>query len=196
MSAPTHHETVMDPTADRLAMVYAEALLAAVPREDADALGQGLADVAEMLCGIDGLEQLIQTGGMPRAKATKLFDDALADRVPEPIRALVASLNRRGRLGLLGAIARQFVRAADRQAGKVEATLMSAQPLTDVQRAQAIERLSSLLDAPIVLHARVDPRLIGGAMVEVEGVTYDASVRTQLQKLAHQANERFERTDR
>ena len=194
MTATAHHETIMDPTAQRLAQTYAEALLASVPPAEADGLGEELAGVVEAMGGADGFSHLLTTGRLTRAKAGVMLDKAIADRVTMPVRAVVASLSRRGRLALLPLVASQFVRVADRQAGKIEATLTSAHPLSETQRAQAIEQLTRTLDAPVVLHPRVDPRLIGGAIVQVAGVTYDASVRTQLHKLADQATDRFERT--
>jgi len=44
----------------------------------------------------------------------------------------------------------------------------------------ALRKISS---KEIVLSAETDPELIGGAVVEIEGKTYDASVRAHLDKI-------------
>ena len=195
MTTAAQHDTVMDPTAQRLARIYAQALLACVSPDEAETLGEELAAVIEAMDAVAGFGQAQASGALSRNAAQAMLDRALADRVSTPVRALVASMGRRGRLTLLPTVAAQFRKVLDQQAGKVEAILTSAQPLTDDQRQRAMDRLTETLDAPVVLHPRVDPRLIGGAVVEVDGVTYDSSVRAQLRRMAQQATDRFERSE-
>jgi F-type H+-transporting ATPase subunit delta len=194
MTTTTHHETVMDPTAQRLAQTYAEALLASVPADQTDVIAEELAGLVEVMGDVAELSTLMAMGVVTRAGAGAMLDKAIADQTSTPVRAVVASLSRRGRLEILPLVAQQFVRVADRQAGKVEAILTSAHPLSETQRTHAIDELTKMLDAPVVLHPRVDPRLIGGAVVQVAGITYDASVRAQLKTLADKATDRFEQT--
>ncbi|MEG0766836.1 MAG: F0F1 ATP synthase subunit delta [Clostridia bacterium] len=61
--------------------------------------------------------------------------------------------------------------------------LWSALPLEDRQQADIAQRFSLLLGQPVQLAFRLDSTLLGGIRVEIEGRTYDGSLRNQLQSV-------------
>jgi F-type H+-transporting ATPase subunit delta len=60
------------------------------------------------------------------------------------------------------------------------AEAVSAVPLDEAQTRAVTEALRAAAGREIDLRARVDPRLLGGMLVEMEGRTYDGSVRARL----------------
>ncbi len=59
----------------------------------------------------------------------------------------------------------------------------SAIPLTDKQREDIVSKLSAKLNKTIKLEETVDPQLIGGMSVTVDGRVLDSSIKTQLGEL-------------
>jgi F-type H+-transporting ATPase subunit delta len=89
------------------------------------------------------------------------------------------------RLDQLVGIAREFTRILDRRMNRVRATITSAAPLDDAQRRKLIAAFERKLGRTVVAEMAVNPQLLGGVVVDVEGTVYDGSVRTQLQSLAN-----------
>ncbi len=98
---------------------------------------------------------------------------------------LVSLLLDKGRIAELRHISTAFAAMLDDRSGRVQAEVVSATALTDasVQRLRAL--LQRMLSREIVLHASVNPDLIGGLVVHVGNTVYDASVLNHLNRLRH-----------
>ncbi len=81
------------------------------------------------------------------------------------------------------AIREEFERLADEAAGRVQAEVTTASPLSDAHRARLQTALAEQTGQQVELAVRVDPDLIGGAIAKVGGVVFDSSLRTQLSQL-------------
>lgn len=88
------------------------------------------------------------------------------------------------RLAQLGRIADQYQKLLDHMLGRVRATFTSATPLSAAQSDAVISALARQTGRTVLADQRVDPRLLGGVVVNVEGTVYDGSLRTQLEALA------------
>ena len=93
-------------------------------------------------------------------------------------------INCTGRLGQLRAIAESYRAALRDLRGWVDVKVRSAVPLDDAQRGRLQEVLAASTGRKPALIERVDPALIGGIVVEVEGKKFDASVASRLQDLS------------
>ena len=89
----------------------------------------------------------------------------------------------RDRLGHLGGIANRFRRLLNDAKGRVEAKVVSASALDSTMVENLSARLRGLSGKEVILQQEVDPTLLGGLMVELEGKVYDGSIRTQLEKM-------------
>jgi F-type H+-transporting ATPase subunit delta len=67
--------------------------------------------------------------------------------------------------------------------GRVEAKVVSASTLDAAMVERMRERLRGISGKEVVLQQEIDPQLLGGLLVELEGKIYDGSVRTQLEKM-------------
>ena len=68
--------------------------------------------------------------------------------------------------------------------GNVEATVTTAQPLTEDLRKELTEYVKRIENAEkVMLNETVDKRLLGGVVVETPSKRFDASVATKLKRL-------------
>ena len=128
----------------------------------------------------DVLVNPIYTRDQRRAIAAKLVAALKLDREPANLLYLLCDRNR---LALLSGIVTVFRALADQKLGRVRARVVSAVPL-DPAAAQALaESLARAAKAQVVVERSVDPGLLGGVVAQVGHLTYDGSVRTQLEEL-------------
>jgi F-type H+-transporting ATPase subunit delta len=88
------------------------------------------------------------------------------------------------RLDQLIGIADQYQRILDQMLGRVRATITSSAPLAPPQAEAVISALGRQTGRTVLAEERVDPGLLGGLVVDIEGKVYDGSLRTQLEALA------------
>ncbi|HZR84822.1 MAG TPA: ATP synthase F1 subunit delta [Candidatus Binatia bacterium] len=90
----------------------------------------------------------------------------------------------KNRLHEFRVIARAYQALVDRELGRVRATIHSPQPLDDESLRQVVSALEKISGKQVLARVEIDPDLIAGLTVEMEGRVYDGSVRTQLAHLA------------
>jgi F-type H+-transporting ATPase subunit delta len=88
------------------------------------------------------------------------------------------------RLDQLVGIADQYQKIIDQMLGRVRATITSAASLSPEQSEAVAAALARQTGRTVLAEERVDPQLLGGVVVDIEGKVYDGSVRTQLEALA------------
>jgi F-type H+-transporting ATPase subunit delta len=93
-------------------------------------------------------------------------------------------LLKRGRFDLLPAILLEVDRLQIEKRGGVIGDLVSAIPLDAAALSAVSEALSKKFEKPVHLNATVDPAVIAGMRVTINGVTYDGTVRSKLAKFA------------
>ena len=180
----TRIASVMDVAAIPLADVYARALLDLL-EEDAQAENASaeLNEIVRLLDAEPGVERFLAGAPMSAAARTALIRKAFGGRCTAMLENLLGVLARRDRLGLLRSIAARYRLLLDRREGKVEVTVRTAVELDEAQRREVSAALAEILGAPPVLRTSVDPELIGGMSVAVEGRVYDASIGSQLERM-------------
>jgi F-type H+-transporting ATPase subunit delta len=97
--------------------------------------------------------------------------------------ALVSALKlltERGRFGTLPDIARVYRDLVDQRMGRLRGRITSAAPLSQEALTQLEQSLEKMTQRDVVLEAKTDPRLIGGATAQVGSTVYDGSLRAQL----------------
>ena len=92
----------------------------------------------------------------------------------------------RGRIGALSAIAREYGKLVDQQAGRVRALITSAKPLSLDQEGRIKAALERRTGKNVIVETRQDPALLGGVVTAIGDMVYDGSVRTQLAQLREQ----------
>lgn len=120
------------------------------------------------------------------AGARKSVARTLAEQLalPTTTRNFIALLADHQRLDHMVGIADQYRRLVDLALGRVRVHIRSALALTADQEQRVIATFAQMTGKTVVPTVQVDPDLLGGLIVEVEGKVYDGSLRTQLARLA------------
>lgn len=111
----------------------------------------------------------------------ELCGESLDDRSRNFVRVLAANK----RLNVMPEIAEQYEQHRAEAERTVEAEVTSAFPLSEAQQQQLIAALNKRLGREVTLVTRTDDRIIGGAVVRAGDLVIDASVTSQLEKLAN-----------
>ena len=125
----------------------------------------------------------------PALSAKQRRDSAtavLAGKIPDEILNFLYVLIDKRRIGQLPGIVTAFERRADRAEGVTKGRLVSAAPVTDEQLRRFEAQTSQLMQLNVALEPQVDPSLIGGVRVYVEGKLIDASIRKKLDDMKEQ----------
>ncbi|MBQ9873835.1 MAG: F0F1 ATP synthase subunit delta, partial [Thermoguttaceae bacterium] len=91
------------------------------------------------------------------------------------------TLARRGRFELLRDIRLPLRRLDDARRGRIAVKITTAAPLDEKTRQILSSRLRDLVGGEPRFSVEIDPEMIGGIVVRVGDVVYDASIATQLE---------------
>ncbi|HUP23833.1 MAG TPA: ATP synthase F1 subunit delta [Thermoanaerobaculia bacterium] len=171
----------------RIARPYARAFLDSVQGEDATAALRDLHQLREALERVPRLAAFALHPGIPLTVKERTFEEVLSSLdAGQPTRRLVLLLVRNFRVGHLPAILEAFEDLLDRRRGVSRATVTCAQPLEGAQREQVERTVRELIGHDVRLELAVDDELLGGFVVQVGSVRYDASLDGQLRRLREQ----------
>jgi F-type H+-transporting ATPase subunit delta len=149
-------------------------------RQDLDAVGRLYVEHAE-------LRTLLLHPTVPTEKKTAVVAAVLPGRPSDLLQRLITLLAERDRIELLPLIAKAYVRLWNARKGIVEAEAVSARELDDSEaRAVSAAAARAMGGKQIELRRRVDPGLMGGLLLRMEGRIYDGSVKARLRALREQ----------
>ncbi len=168
-----------------IARRYAKALFAlAEERGRVEPWLESLLGLEQLLAGStelrDALSNPVYAKEERRALAGEL---ARALGLEEDPRNLVLLLADRVRMESLLGVVDHFRALADQKMGRVRARVISAVPLADGAAREIAARLAQAARAEVILDRTVDPSILGGVIAQVGSLTYDGSVRAQLEAL-------------
>jgi len=181
-----------DVATEQVAIVYAEALLAAAEKADqTEALLEEFDSfLVDVLDHFPALEEILDSRVISHDETSEILDHVFGGRASELLLNFLKVVSRHGRLECLRAIHRQLHEQYDRLRGRVRVELATPTPLDDALAGRIAEGLEGLLGAKPVLRRVTDPDLIGGAVLRIGDTVYDGSVATQLQIVRQQMIDR------
>jgi F-type H+-transporting ATPase subunit delta len=96
-----------------------------------------------------------------------------------------ASANLRHMMGLVirDLVLGEFLSVRAEAEGVLRARVVTAQPLSNEERSQLTERLERALDLQVKLEEIVDPAVLAGVRIEIEGRILDGTLRARLTRL-------------
>jgi F-type H+-transporting ATPase subunit delta len=168
-----------------IARRYAKALLEIGIQENSyDAFGKELDRAAEMLKSSPELRNALENPVFALDKRGLVLDE-LARRLAlsKTVRNFVMLLLKKGRIARLPDIARAHRTLVDEQAGRIRATVTSAQPLDPMLETRLKTALEKQSGKTVILEKKTDPSIVGGLVTQLGDILYDGSVRTQLHDL-------------
>ena len=153
---------------------------------EAKAVDATAGDLNVLADAISGLDAEVLAPGMLDAELRERIGAAVASKVGAD--TLIARsthlLARRDRLADVPAIREWFEKLRDEAEGRVRIEVTTATPLAEPEMAKITDAFSRVAGRRVVPTANVDARLLGGAIVEIEGKVFDGSVRTALARLS------------
>lgn len=167
-----------------IARPYAEAAFK-LARERADL--PRWSDMLSLLSAVTADPQVQACINDPKLSAQQLEGLILGivgDRVDGLGRNLVQVLIRNGRLNLLPEVRELYENLKREHEGILEAKITFALPVDGEQLDQLVVRLEERYKRKVKARVEIDPKLIGGAKIEVGDKVIDATVRGKLEAMA------------
>ena len=126
---------------------------------------------------------LLSIPSIPKRERCGLLDEALRDQVHLYVLNFLKILCEKGTLRELSGCARAYRLRYNQAHGILEATATSAVPMT-AQQTQALHaKLEKLTGKTIDLKTKVDPGVLGGIRLDMEGTELDGTVQNRLAAL-------------
>jgi F-type H+-transporting ATPase subunit delta len=192
MAEVENRTTPFDPSVERIARVYAQAIL-----EAADAAGCRVEVIEEFERFVGGV--LPQVPGLVAMFASPKIGseqkEAVINRVaggrlrPTTVHSLCV-LARHGRLGIVAEVTRSLRSLDNELAGRRQATFTTAMPLSDEDRSRIVTEVAEAVGASLSPSFVIDPDIIGGLVVRIGDTVYDQSIASGLARLAGNLNRR------
>ncbi|MEM1126524.1 MAG: ATP synthase F1 subunit delta [Bacteroidota bacterium] len=166
---------------------YAQALYAqAVQARQLEAVDQDIDLIRETLNASRELRLLFESPVVPRHKKEAVMEQLFAERVQSTTLDFLRLLTNKKREDILPTIFRAYRELRDQQLGIVEATVRTAQVLTDDEEQKLRTSLEALAGSRVRLRTATDASLIGGIVVRLGDTVYDGSVQRQLERMREQ----------
>jgi len=168
-----------------LARTYSLAMLELAERRgQAESLGEELVDLVALLDQNPILETFLGSPLVSEAERRQVLEKSFRGQASDLFVDSLQVVNRKGRSGLLRAIAASYRDELRGLRGQVEARVRTALPLSESVRAQVTEAIRRFTGKEPLLVETVDRKLLGGVVIEVGGQKIDTSVATHLRELS------------
>lgn len=191
-TATTTESGPVDIAADRVATVYAQAIIEA--SEAAGCRGEVLGELAtlarEVLPKVPEAAAVFASPKVSAEEKDRIIDRLAAGRLKPTTTNALHVLARHGRLGLLAAVVDAAERLADERDGKHRAVFTTAVPLAAAEQTRVVAETEKALSARLTPRFVVDPAIIGGLVVRIGDTIYDQSVATGLTRLGDRLHQR------
>ena len=116
-------------------------------------------------------------------KKLKILKEILDLKISAPIMQFVKIITTKKREALLGLIASSFINLYKTHNKTSSATAITAEPLDDLLRADVIDFIKKHGQENVELTEKVDPAIIGGAIIRIGDKQLDASVSKAIYEL-------------
>ncbi len=162
---------------------YAKAVMdLAVESKQADALEKDMRQVREAIAESEDLRDLLGNPVVNTAEKLKALKAVFASAKPMT-QKLFDVLGENKRIGLLDTVAHQFILLYEKMQGQDVALVTTAVPLSAAQEKSILSQLKKITGKETSLKNEVDPELIGGFVLRVGDLEYNASVAGKLDHL-------------
>jgi F-type H+-transporting ATPase subunit delta len=167
-----------------LARPYAEAVFRMAQAENDLAGWSSRVHSLAMIVSDAQMARLIADPAVAVDRVTGLIIDVAGSDLGERGANFVKVLAENDRLSLLPEIGAQFDALKANAEGTLEATITSAQELTQAQIDDLVAGLKAKFNRAVNVQMAVDPELIGGAVIAIGDQVIDGSVKGRLQRMA------------
>jgi F-type H+-transporting ATPase subunit delta len=168
----------------QIARAYAEALIDLA--EAQGNLGRVVDDlhaVQELVDKDETFRLFFLSPRLERADKKRILNEAIAGELDRPVLGLLNLLVDKRREPVFDNIVQEFDRFKDIREGRLHVHVTTAKPLAEDQQADIRSKLEQATGKTILIHERVDARLLGGIIVKLGDKVIDGTARRRLDKL-------------
>ena len=168
---------------------YAEALFElAVQGNETKETSEGLETVISALLQTPDYRAMLASPAISKEERLNALDSAFRGKIPDILLAILRMMISRGHVSALNGMARDYEELARGYRGESVAVVTSAVPLKEAETVALRAKLEKKLSKTVIMQFRVDPELIGGIRVEVDGRVIDGSIRNKLDEIKEVMN--------
>lgn len=168
----------------RVASRYAKSLLTlAEERKELDVVERDIHLVLNTVKASAELERLLASPVLKPDQKQRVLDAVFKPHLSPLMMEFITILVRKGRVGILAAVAEACVMVIRTMKGIQTAEVITAAPLEGAAKDRILAELKRLHNGDVELKESVNPELIGGFVLRVEDRMLDASVRRSLNRL-------------
>jgi len=169
---------------------YAVALYAlAAERDQQKETAEALKEVAACFEEQPEFLELLSSPALPADQRTAAMEAAFGGRVPELVLSFLGVLCRSRHIRQFSACVTEYQALYREAGGIVAATATSAVALTEEQKDRLKKQLETKTGRTVELTCRVDPTLLGGLTVSVDGKVIDGSLKRRLREIKEVMNQ-------
>lgn len=174
-----------------VARVYSDALIDLAERQDAaESLGDELQGLARQMARDEQFRAFLQSPLVEQSERRQALETIFRGRLSDLLVDGLQVMNRKGRIGLLPAIARTYHETLNERLGQVDVRVATAVPLDPAQREHIEAAVAASLGKKPVLQESVDEDLIGGIVFQIGDRKIDGSVASHLHTLGKALRDR------
>ena len=163
---------------------YGGALFALASEENLlDEVAQGLRAALAAIRETPEYLKLVENPAVKKDERLALLDGAFRGNVHPYVLNFLKILCERGALHEFEGCVSAFTALYNQAHGIVEASVTTGVPLEEEQRTRLIDKLSAMTGKRILLSEKVDPGMVGGVLLEMNGKRYDNTLRHRLQAI-------------
>jgi F-type H+-transporting ATPase subunit delta len=167
-----------------LAQRYAKALFAvALDKKLLEKVRDELYDFVARLKDNAELSYFLRSPERSRAEKRQLVERVFADRYSSIFFNFLLLLIDKGRIPLYREVRQAFSALYDHYHRKVRALAITAMPMAKAELETLQADLAQAMNRALEIENRIDPAILGGIVLDIEGKILDGSVRRQLERL-------------
>lgn len=170
--------------------MYADAFLQAAGDTSGELLEELTSLQDDVLSRNPQFSELLLGGRLGRDDKLELINRVIASQASPLFTNFLRVLARHDRLDLLPSILQEAHVKHEQAGGKRRVIVTSAVPLSDEAQQRIRERLSSTLSFDPIVIPKVDPKVLGGLVIQIGDTVYDTSLRARLNQLRSRLRQR------
>jgi F-type H+-transporting ATPase subunit delta len=166
--------------------IYANALFeAAKEKGRLEVVRSELQEFRQAVQQVSELRALLENPEIDTRERTDALRAILAD-ADELVRNFLLLVTEKGRAHEIPGIVREFETLVAREEGILDVELTTAVELSEDESRRILDRIEGVSEQKLRATRKVDPRLIGGFVLQAGSYRVDASVRARIERLRRQ----------
>ena len=126
---------------------------------------------------------LLMSPAIPSSERKEVLASCFKGQVVEPVMGLLTVLTLNGHIRYIFDVIEAYIVFYRESTKKSDAYVTSAVELSDEQKAKLRDILIRRTGNKVYMHYKINPKLLGGLIVEVDGVRYDGSLKHRLKEI-------------